>query len=873
MHHFIGIMEQINYNCILFSELLLSTNNQSFKQKAMKQTLILALLLFSCIGYSQTVIENPRIGMSSTRNLKIEKIELRDTATVVWFRLNTSPGSWFSIPQQSYIQAVGAKEKLYVITSEGIKINDSNTMSASGEIRYKLFFPKVDASVSMLDFGEDNEGGSWYIYDVMLKPELVKSIIPSSISGNWFRSDNAQWEISLLDSVAIYKNQVWKYQQYTEKKGFGKLVLKNGANTIILYTKTINDSTFMAGESNAKMVKYAHKVDESVIPSDNEPYKAPVFKMDTITYCGYIKGFNKRFPQRTGMVYVNDVLTGVQDSYVFKIADDGSFKLEFAHSNPEGILVKLPMAYETVYLEPGKTTFHLIDNNNPTPHLFMGDCSRLNTEMMQVKNINSFDYDQMMAKVGNSTPEQYKNWLQELQQKDLLAFNDFAIKHNLSAKARQVKEMVINYKSASEIMSYRLYAQSGSFTTTKPDSSYYSFLTNEMVNNPLAVIASDYSTFINRLKYMDILTKGAIQSLTTGDILREMVNLGYQLTEDEKELAEKLKVIESPEIMKLNIAFSEKHKEQIMAFNKNYSDKLTELYNANKDKVVSASMMEQFLLSKGVIFTDSEKEYIKAAKELEEHPLMKNRPATNPDLNQKIKNFHNDRHGISSEIFQNSRTKATRENMQKVLGIPAGFATDVVASQDYLRPIVSEMTPVSDQKLAYYQKGISNPFIASYIALKNNETKAKIEANKKLAGAKVNEVPKTEADKVFDAIMEKYKGKVIYVDFWATWCGPCRSGIERIKPLKDEMANDNVVFVYISAPSSPKTTYDNMIPTIKGEHYRVSDDEWNILCGKFNISGIPHCVLVGKDGKVINSQLSYMENEQLKTMLTKYINE
>jgi len=121
--------------------------------------------------------------------------------------------------------------------------------------------------------------------------------------------------------------------------------------------------------------------------------------------------------------------------------------------------------------------------------------------------------------------------------------------------------------------------------------------------------------------------------------------------------------------------------------------------------------------------------------------------------------------------------------------------------------------------------------------------------------------------------MEKYKGKVVYVDFWATWCAPCRSGIERIKPLKDEMAAENVAFVYITNQTSPKTAYDNMIPTIKGEHYRVSADEWNVLCGMFKISGIPHYVLVGKDGKVINPQLGHLENSSLKTMLLKYIQE
>jgi len=138
-------------------------------------------------------------------------------------------------------------------------------------------------------------------------------------------------------------------------------------------------------------------------------------------------------------------------------------------------------------------------------------------------------------------------------------------------------------------------------------------------------------------------------------------------------------------------------------------------------------------------------------------------------------------------------------------------------------------------------------------------------------GSIVNQVPKTDGDKVFDAIMAKYKGKVVYVDFWATWCAPCLSGIERIKPLKDEMANENVVFVYISNQTSPKGTYDNMTPTIKGEHYRVSADEWNILSGRFKISGIPHYVLVGKDGNVINPELGHLENTQLKALIMKHI--
>jgi thiol-disulfide isomerase/thioredoxin len=235
--------------------------------------------------------------------------------------------------------------------------------------------------------------------------------------------------------------------------------------------------------------------------------------------------------------------------------------------------------------------------------------------------------------------------------------------------------------------------------------------------------------------------------------------------------------------------------------------------------------------------------------------------------------FYTDHQKFIQGLYLENRTTARNEKFRKMLGIQPGFATDIMTSQDFCRPFSSEMTPVSDEKIKAFQQKISTPFIADYAQLKNDETKAKIAGNKKLTGSKANEVPKAAGDKVFDAIMDKYKGKVVYVDFWATWCAPCRSGIEQIKPLKDEMAGENVAFVYISGPSSPKATYDNMIPTIKGEHYRVSADEWNILCGMFKISGIPHYLLVGKDGKVINPHLAHMENMQLKALLMKYIKE
>jgi thiol-disulfide isomerase/thioredoxin len=216
-----------------------------------------------------------------------------------------------------------------------------------------------------------------------------------------------------------------------------------------------------------------------------------------------------------------------------------------------------------------------------------------------------------------------------------------------------------------------------------------------------------------------------------------------------------------------------------------------------------------------------------------------------------------------------------KEMLRNDFGIQLGFALDLMVSNSFCRGTSDGMYLISEENMKVMHKNMTTPFVANYIAMKNLQTKQKIEANKKLVGTGTNltEVPKTSGDKLFEAIMAKYKGKVIYVDFWATWCAPCRRGIEQIKPLKAEMANENVAFVYITDQTSPKTNYENMIPAIKGEHYRVSDDEWNILKDRFKISGIPHYVLVGKDGKVINSNLAWLDNSRLKTLLVKHIQE
>ncbi|MGB3103769.1 TlpA family protein disulfide reductase, partial [Sphingobacterium siyangense] len=115
-------------------------------------------------------------------------------------------------------------------------------------------------------------------------------------------------------------------------------------------------------------------------------------------------------------------------------------------------------------------------------------------------------------------------------------------------------------------------------------------------------------------------------------------------------------------------------------------------------------------------------------------------------------------------------------------------------------------------------------------------------------------LPQTDAASVFKKMTDKYRGKVVVVDFWAQWCGPCRSGIEssqgkRLK-LKD---NPNLVFVFVTdVDGTPDMEFykDYTVKNSMFESYRVSADEYMALRELFKFNGIPRYVLMDPDGRI-----------------------
>jgi len=118
-------------------------------------------------------------------------------------------------------------------------------------------------------------------------------------------------------------------------------------------------------------------------------------------------------------------------------------------------------------------------------------------------------------------------------------------------------------------------------------------------------------------------------------------------------------------------------------------------------------------------------------------------------------------------------------------------------------------------------------------------------------------------------ILSKYSDKLIYVDFWATWCGPCLMEMPDSRKLTEEFKHYKVEFVYLSIDKD-RSKWLKKIPTLPGgsnvHHYRLVDDE--TFFKEMGIPSVPRYILIGKDGRMISFNAPRPRSKEVRKLIS-----
>ena len=766
----------------------------------------LLLFCFALLAQAQiphTVWENPRTGYNSHSHVfSITKVKMGDERTEVTMHVNFRPKHWIKMASTAYLQ-VG--DKHYPIRKNMPMWGDKGTtlleldkeffLDESGQLDFVCVFDALPQGTEHFDLIEP---AGWQITNI--RPG---GITPQGIADTYWRNEaTGDWLIGFAEKHAIYNNRVWDILSQTQKKDRYELLLSDGKSQLSVRIDKMKKGKRNISIDGAKALSCSPIITEYLpdypTRDDRAEFADNGYRAnDSVTICGWLKDMPELAKKQNGGTFrlaLRNLLADEQELIEIPLDLEGRFYKKLPLLNTSDAITILGNNSGAMVLEPGQTYF-LLHDFKTAQTLIMGDDVRMQNELLahDVPYIGHSTHE--LEKEGKASEEQLMNFLAEGMQKFAKANAEL---DSLIAAHPNLSQRYINYARGAHKVTLGGDLMQARFCTERFDlpKAYVDHVSKEfwMQHGKPYTLHGGFCSFMR--DYVDVCSSnGKDQKVEVLALIKKMASCGdIALTEDELSALDQF-MIEGEKLKQAVEATedSEQKKAIVDAFN---NGELVKTINTIVGKY-------QFNISTELRRIKMEHGLDSVATDKTIHELFITRE-------------------LYSQIENNRRAlpKSLLEWMQRKITIPA--------FRDYV--------------LQQHEK-------YDALARKDFSNSTSLLSTDNLEGM-------TEGEQILRELVAPWKGKIILVDVWGTWCGPCKMAMKHSQELYERMKPYNMYFLYL-ANRSDDTSWKNVIKeyNVNGEnvgHVNLPVEQQEAVERFLKVNKYPSYFLIDREGHLLD---------------------
>lgn len=780
----------------------------------MKKTLIIALLaLVAMAGQAKvkTVVwENPTTEYGTSYrdgffelSLDVTKVELKETETLVYMTVSQRSDYskyWYQFSGKTFLKA--GNTQYFIISADGTELDKHCQTGKDGKADVVLHFQPLPQNTKVFDFSEGDFDGAWQIQGIKPVEERWQQLFPS-----YWRDDKGDWKIAFFENCAIYDCQFWNYRQsnVNPKTGQAEMILTNGKEELKVSIGKDRKGFRTMQIGNRKVVY-------SMITSRFMPdyptkdtrtgFTDTRYQTDTVTFVGWLKDMPEDMRQlgkeyqvsAYDRIFTND---GNPNISYGKMDDLGRFVMKIPMLNSSEVFYDWDRTYIRTLFEPGKTYFMLYDFKEGRRY-FMGDDCRLQNETLA----HPISWGFRHPDERDMDKEKALAFMQGLKEDEAEALSRL---EKVIAVRPNVSDRYINYLKGHyqmdvcrNLMQGRFYMKDRKVPAEILD---YANQHWQQLQQPYTLYR-EFKTF--RRDYLDQLVEN-----------KYLVN-------------------------------------HVMAFCKLYSSTLRKYRAAGKVKITDEELdlVDRYAdgFSKYSSYRADDEEAEKASNEFFKSDLCKQF------------GLLYDREDIEQALTEEYPLYwlYTQLSILDSIGCDQDLR-DIIIANGLDKIMDDTREPLSDHVMEFLEENVKMPAAKAYVKATHEKYQAIMsrDISKSPSLKSAGDVADmSDGEQILRKLIAPYKGKIILLDIWGTWCGPCKEGLKHSQEEYERLKDYDLVYLYL-ANGSPDETWKNIIKEyeVLGDnvvHYNLPQDQQQAIEHFIGISGYPTYRLIDGDGNVLD---------------------